>query len=78
MSQKDEAMRLIGDLCGDACNERKLRELRDVLGAAQNGPPDGTSDGSINEEFWYKLRAIAGGFIVVQREVKDLSAAAGS
>lgn len=35
--------------------EAELRELDDVLGAAQNGPPEGAADGSIIETTWNEL-----------------------
>lgn len=36
-----------------------LRELRDVLDRAQNGPPDGEADGSIDDPTWTRLRDYA-------------------
>lgn len=37
--------------------EQLLRKLEDVLGKAQNSPPLGAADGTIDEESWYALRA---------------------
>lgn len=36
-----------------------LSELRDVLDRAQNGPPEGEADGTIDEPMWTRLRDYA-------------------
>jgi len=36
--------------------EKDMDDLQDIVGEAQNGPPQGSADGSINENAWYALR----------------------
>lgn len=34
-------------------------DLNDVVERAQNGPPDGGDDGTIDEALWYRLRGLS-------------------
>jgi hypothetical protein len=45
----------------------RLTTLDDVLGQAQNGPPDGTADGSIGRDLWTQLSVMQSAFATVQR-----------
>lgn len=61
MTQRERALdalvRINDAIAGVAAPlQSALRDLRTVLGHAQNAPPLGVADGSIDEELWTKLR----------------------
>ncbi len=66
-TQRDRARAALGGLYRNAISASALAALRDVLDDAQNGPPDGEADGSIDEVLWTGLRKMAEAFAEVQR-----------
>lgn len=59
MSQLTQALEVIKDISQVKARLIKDRaELNEILGRSQNRPPDGGSDGSIQESTWYRLRTI--------------------
>jgi hypothetical protein len=58
--QKARALRLVSSVGMHTIRLRTLAaELMEVLGEAQNGPPDGCADGSLSEEEWANLSHVA-------------------
>lgn len=59
MSQLTQALEVVRDISQVKARLMKNRiELSEVLGRSQNEPPEGGSDGSIQESTWYRLRTI--------------------
>lgn len=61
MSQLRDAMKIVRKLDADldgAHTRLDLNCLRDIVLAAQNGPPYGQADGSISEETWRELQLL--------------------
>jgi hypothetical protein len=56
MSQRLDAERLLERI--QVPSEGLVRDLEDILGRAQNRPPLGEADGTINDKAWYALREI--------------------
>lgn len=56
-TQLGQAVRVAATLKG--LYEEQIDALEWILTEAQNGPPEGASDGSITERRWRKLRALA-------------------
>lgn len=56
MTQRIKAERLIDKIV--LPDTELIRQLRDVLGASQNGPPHGEADDSIDEKAWQRLKCI--------------------
>jgi hypothetical protein len=57
MRQRETAVDLLSYF-EDSINWKVLDRLEEVLGDAQNGPPDGAADGSIDEATWMALRVV--------------------
>jgi hypothetical protein len=57
-TQRELAERLLDLLAPDAAVKRHAEQLGGVLEAAQNRPPEGTSDGSLTELQWVALRDV--------------------
>lgn len=55
-TQRESLLTIIDSLCATNVGEEHFHDLLivlgEVLGAAQNAPPDGGSDGSIPEGLW--------------------------
>ncbi len=66
-NQRERARVALGRLYSNAVDSAALAALRDVLDDAQNGPPDGEADGSIDEVMWTGLSRMADAFAEVQR-----------
>lgn len=59
MTQKEQADALLKRLSYMFPELDSIRQaLDEVVGKAQNGPPDGEADGSIDETFWHGLALI--------------------
>lgn len=57
MSQRTQALALLSPI-GAVINVQTIRALREIVEDAQNGPPDGAADGSIDEALWNELKSI--------------------
>lgn len=58
MNQKERARLLIDKILEDPLNADHQDELKELLGEAQNKPPQGQADGSIDSDLWYILGGI--------------------
>ena len=72
--QIDRLRSAMATLLKDAANDAAIAAMYDVLGDAQNDPPDGASDGSISEDLWTTANTMMGGFRVVNNMVARLQA----
>lgn len=57
--------------------QRAVGAMREILGMAQNGPPDGGSDGSFSREAWEVGSDIVASITLIERTegvIQDLSA----
>jgi len=68
MTQRNQAEYLISRI--DFPDDQKLKSLERILGEAQNGPPHGEADGSINEQAYGALRDYIDGLRQAQRSAK--------
>lgn len=64
MTQREEAAAIVAEIVDRVGSVMvplvdASRRLDDVLGRAQNGPPDGEADGSLTPEQWTTLRDFA-------------------
>ena len=59
MSQLSRAKAYVAELMTRPSSQFSLRMLDEIIAEAQNPPPEGGADGSINEETFNQLRAAA-------------------
>jgi len=72
--QRAQARAHIATLDANPRDAAALARLRDVLADAQNPPPGGAADGSIDEPLWNALRAVADVLTAYQSARAHLSA----
>ena len=48
-------------------------ELEDAIAAAQNRPPLGVADGSVDEKYWYKARDFSNAYCQLMSKFQDIS-----
>ncbi len=66
-TQLEEAKQCVQCLIKDPLDRLALKMLEDTIVAAQNPPPQGAADGSIEEEDWFILRDTATAFRKLQQ-----------
>lgn len=55
MTQLERAKQAVGRLTKNLEDDEAMADLEEVLGEAQNSPPQGAADGSIEPEVWNAL-----------------------
>lgn len=74
MTQKQQAMEIIDEKLKVVELARlisgvDLAALDTLVGVAQNAPPEGESDGSIDEALWYELRDLVNVLMTTRRQL---------
>lgn len=70
MTQKERALDILDPLPTLGTVEAIADILEEIVGEAQNEPPDGGSDGSITEEEWYIFRDTARALRTLQSQLE--------
>lgn len=66
-TQREQVIAAIRSIIAAPRSAAALKELRVVLEAAQNGPPDGAADGSLTLEAWQTCRDLHDSLSAAQR-----------
>jgi hypothetical protein len=74
MTQREQAMRIIGTIRNIYVDglDSQIEKLHELVRKAQNGPPDGEADGSLDDENWTRLRDVCNALLKAGAGLDDL------
>lgn len=72
-TQMGRAAKVVAQLEMSAPSNDLIRDLESILDLAQNGPPDGESDGSITELRWNQLTRLVNAARAFNRAIDEVA-----